>query len=71
MWLERFNIVVISLERPHLPSAWGSYAPTIWDWGIFGGTIGLFLTGLLLAVRVVQSSRCSRCGNCCPQKDRQ
>ena len=53
MWLERFNIVMLSLMRTHLPSAWGSYAPTIWDWIVFGGTIGLFMTGLLLALRVV------------------
>ena len=53
MWLERFNIVVISLTRTRLPSAWGTYAPTFWDWAIFGGTCGLFLTGLLLAVRLI------------------
>jgi Ni/Fe-hydrogenase subunit HybB-like protein len=53
MWLERFNIVEMSLLRTHLPSAWGGYAPTFWDWIIFGGTIGLFLSGILLAVRVV------------------
>ena len=53
MWLERFNIVELSLQRPHLPSAWGRYAPTIWDWSIFAGTVGLFGTILLLAVRTV------------------
>lgn len=53
MWLERFNIVVMSLPRTHLPSAWGGYAPTFWDWGILGGTVGLFLTIFLLAVRSV------------------
>jgi molybdopterin-containing oxidoreductase family membrane subunit len=53
MWLERFNIVTMTLARPHLPSAWGSYAPTTWDWAIFGGTLGLFGTGFLLAVRAV------------------
>ncbi len=53
MWLERFNIVELSLARTALPSAWGHYMPTFWDWAIFGGTIGLFFTGLLLAVRFV------------------
>ena len=53
MWLERFNIVELSLQRTNLPSAWGGYAPTFWDWAIFGGTIGLFSTALLLALRVV------------------
>jgi molybdopterin-containing oxidoreductase family membrane subunit len=53
MWLERFNIVVISLQRTHLPSAWGNYVPTVFDWMIFAGTIGLFLTGFLLIARLV------------------
>ena len=53
MWLERFNIVELSLVRTRLPSAWGHYVPTVWDWIIFGGTIGLFATMLLLALRIV------------------
>ena len=53
MWLERFNIVELSLRRTHLPSAWGGYVPTIWDWTVFGGTLGLFFTGFLLAVRLL------------------
>ena len=32
MWLERFVIVVTSLERDFLPSSWGQYFPTVWDW---------------------------------------
>ena len=32
MWLERFVIVVISLTRDFVPSAWGRYSPTFWDW---------------------------------------
>ncbi len=51
MWLERFVIVVTSLHRDFLPSAWGMYQPTIWDWGTFIGTIGLFLALLFLFLR--------------------
>jgi Ni/Fe-hydrogenase subunit HybB-like protein len=51
MWLERFIIVVTSLHRDFLPSSWGNYSPTIWDWSTFLGTIGLFLTLLFLFVR--------------------
>jgi Ni/Fe-hydrogenase subunit HybB-like protein len=51
MWLERFIIVVTSLHRDFLPSAWGRYAPTIWDWSTFVGTIGLFLALLFLFLR--------------------
>ena len=43
MWLERFIIVVTSLHRDFLPSSWGMYYPTVWDWATFVGTIGLFL----------------------------
>jgi Ni/Fe-hydrogenase subunit HybB-like protein len=53
MWFERYNIVTMTLPRTHLPSAWGGYAPTFWDWAIFGGTLGLFLTGVLIALRLV------------------
>ena len=51
MWLERFIIVVTSLHRDYLPSSWGMYAPTRWDWAIYVGTIGLFLTLLFLFIR--------------------
>src|SRR6185295_9351119 len=51
MWLERFIIIPVSLHRDFLPSSWGIYHGTIWDWGIFVGTIGLFLTLLFLFVR--------------------
>jgi Ni/Fe-hydrogenase subunit HybB-like protein len=51
MWLERFVIVVISLHRDFLPSAWGMYYPTAWDWATFAGSIGLFLTLLFLFIR--------------------
>ena len=53
MWLERFVIVVTSLHRDFLPSSWGMYWPTIWDWAIYTGTLGLFMTLLFLFVRVL------------------
>ena len=51
MWLERFVIVVTSLHRDFLPSSWGRYSPTMWDWGLYVGTIGLFLALLFLFLR--------------------
>jgi Ni/Fe-hydrogenase subunit HybB-like protein len=51
MWLERFVIVVTSLHRDFLPSSWGMYAPTFWDWATFVGTLGLFLTLFFLFIR--------------------
>jgi molybdopterin-containing oxidoreductase family membrane subunit len=51
MWLERFVIIVTSLHRDFLPSSWGRFAPTFWDWSTFVGTIGLFLALLFLFLR--------------------
>lgn len=51
MWLERFVIVVTSLHRDFLPSSWGMYAGTFWDWSLFVGTLGLFFAMLFLFVR--------------------
>ena len=51
MWLERFVIIVTSLHRDFLPSSWGSYRGTPWDYSMFFGTIGLFLTLFFLFIR--------------------
>jgi hypothetical protein len=51
MWFERFIIVVTSLHRDFLPSSWGMYYPTKWDFGMFLGTIGLFVSLLFLFLR--------------------
>ncbi len=53
MWLERYVIVVISLSRDYLPSSWDFYSGTVWDWGLYIGTIGLFLTLIFLFIRVL------------------
>ncbi|MFA5911797.1 MAG: NrfD/PsrC family molybdoenzyme membrane anchor subunit [Vicinamibacterales bacterium] len=51
MWLERFVIIVTSLNRDFIPASWGMYYPTQWDFMTFFGTIGLFLTLFLLFLR--------------------
>jgi molybdopterin-containing oxidoreductase family membrane subunit len=51
MWAERYVIVVTSLHRDYLPSSWGMYHPTIWDWATYAGTIGLFLCLMFLFIR--------------------
>jgi Ni/Fe-hydrogenase subunit HybB-like protein len=53
MWLERFVIIVISLTRDFLPSSWGMYYPTRWDFMTFFGTIGMFLMCMFLFVRIL------------------
>ncbi len=51
MWFERFVIVVTSLTRDYLPSSWGTYRATKWDYMTFVGTLGLFTFLFLLFVR--------------------
>jgi Ni/Fe-hydrogenase subunit HybB-like protein len=51
MWMERFLIVVSSLHRDFLPSAWGMFIPTRWDWIHLLGSIGLFVVLFMLFVR--------------------
>jgi Ni/Fe-hydrogenase subunit HybB-like protein len=51
MWFERFVIIVTSLYRDFLPSSWGTYRATRWDYGIFLGTLGLFTALFFLFVR--------------------
>ncbi len=53
MWLERFIIVVVSLHRDYLPSSWGMYVPTFWDWSTYIGTIGLFTALMFLFIRLL------------------
>jgi Ni/Fe-hydrogenase subunit HybB-like protein len=53
MWFERFVIVVTSLYRDFLPSSWGTYRATKWDYMTFVGTLGLFTFLFLLFVRIL------------------
>jgi len=53
MWLERFIIIAQSLSRDWLPSSWGHYSLTFWDFTMFFGSIGLFLCLLFLFIRVL------------------
>jgi Ni/Fe-hydrogenase subunit HybB-like protein len=52
MWFERY-VIVITLSREYLPSAWGMYAPTAWDWATMIGSLGLFITLFMLFVRFI------------------
>ena len=53
MWTERYVIVVTSLHRDFMPSAWGSYHGTRWDWMTLIGSFGLFLSLLFLFLRLL------------------
>ncbi|MFN2599250.1 MAG: NrfD/PsrC family molybdoenzyme membrane anchor subunit [Pyrinomonadaceae bacterium] len=51
MWTERYVIVVTSLHRDFMPSSWGMYSGTWWDYATLFGTIGLFLFLFFLFIR--------------------
>jgi Ni/Fe-hydrogenase subunit HybB-like protein len=53
MWFERFVIIVVSLHRTFLPSAWGMFYPTVVDIGVLVGSFGLFFTCFLVFIRVL------------------
>jgi molybdopterin-containing oxidoreductase family membrane subunit len=53
MWLERFVIVVTSLHRDFLPSSWGHYVATRWDYATYFGTIGMFFAAMFLFIRIM------------------
>jgi molybdopterin-containing oxidoreductase family membrane subunit len=51
MWIERFMIVVTSLHRDYLPSSWGMFHATFWDYSTLAGSVGLFVALLFLFLR--------------------
>jgi molybdopterin-containing oxidoreductase family membrane subunit len=53
MWLERVMIVVQSMHRDFMPSAWGVFIPTAWDWITLAGSIGFFFLLFLAFLRVL------------------
>ncbi len=53
MWTERYVIVITSLHRDFLPSSWGLFHPTFWDYSTFIGTLGLFFALMFLFLRFV------------------
>ncbi|MCO6437582.1 MAG: DUF3341 domain-containing protein [Phycisphaerae bacterium] len=53
MWTERYMIVIQPLHRDFMPSAWGWFSATFWDWSLFIGTLGLFCLAMLLFVRII------------------
>ena len=53
MWLERFVIIVTSLARDYIPAAWANYSPTVFDFSMFFGTIGMFLALMWLFFRLL------------------
>ena len=53
MWLERYIVIISMLHRDFLPSSWGPFSATVWDWALFAGTFGMFMASMLLFVRLL------------------
>jgi Ni/Fe-hydrogenase subunit HybB-like protein len=53
MWMERVLIVVQSTSHDFLPSAWGRFIPTMWDWIFLLGSISTFAWLFLVFIRLL------------------
>jgi molybdopterin-containing oxidoreductase family membrane subunit len=53
VWLDRFSLVVGGIERANLPLARPLYAPSLQEWALLAGTVGLFALLMLLFARFV------------------
>jgi molybdopterin-containing oxidoreductase family membrane subunit len=69
MWFERFVIIVTSLHRDFLPSAWSYFTPTFWDVACLLGSFGLFFTMFCLFVRFLPMVATAEVKTVLPQAD--
>jgi Ni/Fe-hydrogenase subunit HybB-like protein len=69
MWFERFVIIVTTLHRDYLPSSWGTFSPTFFDWATYIGSIGLFFTLFLLFIRWIPMIAIAEVKMVLPQAD--
>lgn len=53
MWMERVVIVVQSTSHDFLPSSWGRFVPTAWDWVMLLGSISAFAWLFLVFIRLL------------------
>ncbi len=53
MWFERYLIILNTLHRDFLPSSWGMFQPTVWDYLTFFGSMGLFGVLFMLFIRLM------------------
>jgi Ni/Fe-hydrogenase subunit HybB-like protein len=52
MWLDHYVVVTTSLDQDFVPSVWGTYSGTFWDWATLIGSFGLFLSLFFLLTRI-------------------
>jgi Ni/Fe-hydrogenase subunit HybB-like protein len=51
MWIERYMIIITSLNQDFLPSSWSNFIATGWDNATLYGSVGLFIVLFFLFVR--------------------
>lgn len=56
MWIDRYMVVITSLQQDYLPTPWSPFHSTFWDWALFMGSIGLFLMLLFLFIRLLPAA---------------
>jgi Ni/Fe-hydrogenase subunit HybB-like protein len=69
MWFERFVIIVTTLAKDFLPSAWDYFSPTIWDVSLMIGVFGLFFTLFLLFIKHLPMVAMAELKGVLPQAD--
>ncbi|HWR68481.1 MAG TPA: NrfD/PsrC family molybdoenzyme membrane anchor subunit [Desulfomonilia bacterium] len=55
MWSERFVIIIGGVAHDFMPNAWGTYSPTIIEYGVLAGSFSLFFFLFLLFVKHMPS----------------
>ncbi len=53
MWMERFIIIIGPPSHDFIPYAWGTYAPSLTEWGILIGSFSLFAFMFLLYAKLI------------------
>jgi molybdopterin-containing oxidoreductase family membrane subunit len=53
MWIERVMIVVTGPHHDFLPSSWGVFMPTRWDWIFLAGSLAMFAWLYLVFIRLL------------------
>ena len=53
MWLERINIIWMTLSHGYTVSMWRLFYPTFWDYAVLFGSLGLFALLYLVMCRLV------------------
>jgi molybdopterin-containing oxidoreductase family membrane subunit len=68
MWIERWVIVIGSLQRDYSPAMWGLFQATFWDYAFLFGTVGLFFVLFCLFLRFLPMCSISELRDLLPKR---